>query len=298
MSIHVIGNACIDTTFVVDRLPQAGETTNADGFRIGFGGKGLNQAVAAKRAGADVWFWAAIGRDAEGDSIASCLATEGIGIEGLVRLAVPTDRSSLLVDRCGENLIVSAVACAQAFDPLADTVVSEMIGPGDTVILQGNLRSEVTGGIVSLARSCGCKVVFNASPLGADAASLPGEVDLLIVNRHEAEVLSGLGSPIDAAKSLCARGATAVVITLGSDGVLFCSAGDIRSVPAIPVATIDTSGAGDVFCGVLAAALDLKFSLANSVAVANRAAAIATTRRGTLASGPTRDELVTCFQNL
>jgi ribokinase len=295
MPVHVVGNACIDTTFQVERLPLGGDTINADGSSDGFGGKGLNQAIAASRAGADVRFSAAIGQDADGERIAARLVLEGLITEGLVRLPLPTDRSAIIVDRHGENMIVSAVDCARAFDPLAATDLADRLAPGDIVVLQGNLRSDITAAVVALARQQAARVVFNASPLAESPAAWPGVVDVLVVNRHEAATLSGLPSPNAAAPALRASGAETVIITLGGDGALICDSEGERSLPAAPVIAIDTSGAGDVFCGVLAAALARGLGIVEAATVANRAAAIAVTRRGTLASCPTSHELIACF---
>ena len=291
MAVHVIGNACIDTTFRADRLPRPGETVNADRSVEDLGGKGLNQAVAARRAGAEVQLWAMVGDDPAGGRIAGCLAAEGIGADRLERISRPTDRSIIMVDRCGENMIVSEVGCARLFEPFADSGSANRLGRGDWVILQGNLLPEATKRIVSEARASGCLIVYNASPLGASERTLPGLVDLLVVNRQEAYALSGLEAPVDPTLALIGKGAAAVVVTLGGDGVMFRDQEGPGSFPAHPVSTIDASGAGDVFSGVLAAGLDRGLALGAAVACANHAAAIATTRQGTLTACPTRDEL-------
>ena len=291
MAVHVIGNACIDTTFRADRLPRPGETVNAEGSVEDLGGKGLNQAVAARRAGAKVHLWAMVGDDLAGGRIADCLAAEGIGAERLERISRPTDRSIVIVDRCGENMIVSEVGCARLFDPFGGSGAANWLGLADWVILQGNLRPQATKRIVSEVRARGCLILYNASPLDASETALPGLVDVLVVNRQEAYALSGLEAPVDPTLALVGKGAAAVVVTLGGDGVMFRDQEGPGSFPAYPVSTIDTSGAGDVFIGVLAAGLHRGLALAAAVASANQAGAIATTRQGTLSACPTRDEL-------
>ena len=291
MTIQVIGNACVDATFRVDRLPSPGETVNAEDATEDLGGKGLNQAVAARRAGADVHLWAMVGDDPAGTRIAACLAAEGVRSARLERGSQPTDRSVVIVDRRGENMIVSDVGCARRFDPFAVSGSADRLARGDWLVLQGNLRPEVTKRVMSEARSRGCRNFYNASPLNVAEANLPKNVDVLVVNLQEARALSGSDAPADAMQTLFGKGAAAVVVTLGGDGVIFCDRAGSGSLPAHRVATIDTSGAGDVFSGVLVAGLDRGFGLAAAVAWANRSAALATTRRGTLSACPSREEL-------
>lgn len=285
MPVHVVGNACVDTTFVVDRFPLAGETIDAVEGWVDLGGKGLNQAVAARRCGADVTLWAAVGDDADGRAIAARLAAEGI-VDRLVVTARPSDRSTIVVDAAAENLIVSDVACAAAFDPLAATDLADRLAAGDLVVLQGNLGAGPTRAVVDLARRRGARVVLNPSPLAAGRA-VPLAVDVLVANRIEAARLAGTDDPGEAAVVLRRQGAAAVVVTLGADGALICDAEGCVAVPAVAVASRDTSGAGDVVCGVIAALVDAGRDLRTAVPVALAAAAIAVTRPGALAACPT-----------
>jgi ribokinase len=171
MTIHVIGNACVDATFRVDRLPRPGETINASEMTENLGGKGLNQAIAARRAGADVHLWAMVGDDPAATRIAACLAAEGVGSAQLERGDRPTDRSVVFVDRRGENMIVSDVGCAQLFDPFAVSGFADRLASGDWLVLQGNLRPAVTKQLMSEGRSRGCHNFYNASPLCASRSA-------------------------------------------------------------------------------------------------------------------------------
>jgi ribokinase len=292
MAVHVIGNACIDMTFRADRLPAPGESVCADRSEKGLGGKGLNQAVAARRAGSEVCLWAAIGSDDGADEIVARLAAEGIPAGDLLRLSRRTDQSTIIVDGAGENMIVSDVSCARIFDPFADAAAASKIGAGDFVVLQGNLRPAVTRDTIVRARSRRATIVYNASPLDGSEATLPGAVDVLVVNRLEAHALSGAETPADAAAILMDKGAKAVVVTLGAEGALIRDAEGSRLLAGYAAVAVDTSGAGDVFCGVLVAGLDGGFGLADAAAWANRAAALATTRMGALSACPTPSELV------
>ena len=116
MRVHVVGNACIDTTFRLGRFPAAGETLNAITYADGVGGKGANQAVAAVRTGAAVTLWTALGKDVAGTWIRGHLETELSDFQA-IEFDLPSDRSTIVIDAGGENFIVSGVACAEAFDP-------------------------------------------------------------------------------------------------------------------------------------------------------------------------------------
>lgn len=291
MRVHVVGNVCIDTTFRLDRLPEAGETRNATSHADGLGGKGANQAVAAARTGVTVTLWAAIGRDTHGAWIRETLAGE-IGDACLTAFDLPTDRSTVAVDAKGENTIISGVSCAMAFDPLTQTSLLGRIEPGDVLIMQGNLPRAVTEASLRAARSRGLKTILNASPLAAVQAEFEN-VDVVIINEGEAQSISGLLVATDAAAKILELGARSVVVTLGSRGcLLLTSAGAAPiHIQAPKVEAIDTSGAGDVLCGTFAGCLARGMRPQNALRIAVEASALAVTRPGTLSSCPTAKEL-------
>lgn len=291
MSVHVVGNVCIDTSFRLPRFPQPGETLNADGAVDGLGGKGANQAVAAARTGADVMLWAAIGRDETAQHIRAALAAEGLDTSGLARLPGGSDRSMILVDASGENMIVSAVPCAAAFDPRADTAIETRIRAGDIVLLQGNLTPAATRDCLAFAKAQGATTLVNASPLPDGGGMDLADIDILVVNAVEAAALTRCSAPEAAAKALLARGPCAVLLTLGAAGALLAEAGSAHAIAAPAVTALDTSGAGDVFCGVLAGLVALGHGLEAAARIAVRAAALAVTRPGTLAACPSAAEI-------
>ncbi|MBP1857879.1 ribokinase [Rhizobium herbae] len=291
MRVHAVGNVCIDTTFRLDRLPEAGETVNASGHADGIGGKGANQAVAAARTGSAVTLWAAVGEDADGARIRQTLSAD-LDLSGLVALAFPTDRSAIAVDACGENLIISGVSCARGFDPLRYTDLLQAIAPGDIVVMQGNLTVEVTSACLQAAKARGASTVLNASPLARDVAFDLNCVDFVVVNEGEALAMTGCAVPQEAAGALIAHGAGAAIVTLGARGCVLLEKG----IPAVFIAApgvfpVDTSGAGDVLCGVFAGCLAQAMAPGAALRIAVEAAAIAVTRPGTLASCPTAAEL-------
>ncbi|TIQ21299.1 MAG: ribokinase [Mesorhizobium sp.] len=292
MHVHVVGNACVDTIFRVGRFPAAGETLNASSYADGLGGKGANQAVAAARTGASVTFWTALGNDRAGTWIRSRLDSELSDLEA-IELDLPSDRSTIVVDAGGENFIVSGVACSDAFDPIAQTALSRRIAFGDILVCQANLRVAAIDACLLAAQQNGARTVLNASPV--DAAALPdfGLAHLLVVNQSEAKALTGQDDMSAAADALAAKGAGTVVITLGAEGCLVLGPDRVGSLrlPAPCVEALDTSGAGDVFCGCLAGGLAKGMSVVPALKFALAAAAIAVTRPGTMISCPSASEM-------
>ncbi|MBB3948666.1 ribokinase [Rhizobium skierniewicense] len=292
MRVHVVGNVCIDTTFRFDLLPQAGETRNAASHTDGLGGKGANQAVAAARTGAPVTFWAAIGRDANGGWIRNGLAGE-IDSACLTEFDLPTDRSTVAVDASGENMILSGVSCALAFDPLAQTDFGDIVEPDNVLVVQANLTPAITEACLRAGREKGLTTIFNASPLAPDGQPRFEAVDIVIVNEGEAQSIAGSRRPEDAAAAIRGLGSGCVIVTLGSRGCLLLGSASVEPVyiAAPKVDVVDTSGAGDVLCGVFAGCLAQGMRQEAALRVAVAASALAVTRVGTLASCPPVDEI-------
>lgn len=294
MAVHVVGNVGLDTTFRLARFPEPGETLNARDALVALGGKGANQALAAWNAGAEVTLWSAVGDDMEAAAVRRGLAEAGLSDRGLATLPLPTDRSAVLVDTSGENLIASAVACARAFDPAASRWPHEARA-GDVLVLQGNLAPAATRAALETARALGLLAVLNASPLDEDADSLAGAPGVVVVNRVEGETLTGERTPHGIVGILSRRTGGAAVVTLGAEGFVFAEGPDDapHARPAFSARARDTSGAGDVFCGTLAARLSLGDGFEHSLRLSAWAASVAVTRAGTFGSGPGRDEFQT-----
>ncbi|HEX8044305.1 ribokinase [Rhizobium sp.] len=290
MPVHVVGNVCIDTTFRVDRFPHPGETLNAISHADGVGGKGVNQAVAAARTGADIRFFAALGTDPAASFIRERLNGE-FDLGGLSEKPLPSDRSTVVVNRDGENLIVSGVACAADFDPLLETGLPALITCGDILVMQGNLRAVVTDACLRTAKAAGATTILNPSPLTGEAPDLKA-VDIVVVNQGEAFEITGEPDPERAARDLLRLGVKAAIVTLGADGCLQLEGDSVDLIPAVKVVAVDTSGAGDVFCGCLAGCLMKGWTLARSARLAVAAAALAVGRPGTLDACPSRAELL------
>jgi len=288
MTLHVIGNICVDVAMRVTALPGPGETVNAADSLRGPGGKGANQALAASRAGAAVRFFSAVGQDGEGAGLLDRVAAAGLPVIDIARVRAVTDMSVVLVADSAENIVASCVACARAIGDETVAAVAEALSPGDAMLLQGNLNNAVTQALAAQARKAGIRLAVNASPL--DGSAFPS-CDLLVVNRGEAESLSGNGDIDAAIDTLHALGARDVVVTLGAEGATGLCGGARFWRPAKPVKAVDTSGAGDVFCGVVVALWHAGMALPEAVERAAGAAALAVTRPGTFDSCPTRDEM-------
>jgi ribokinase len=267
--VVVIGNAGLDLGLAVPHLPRPGETLVGTPSPRAPGGKGLNQAVVAARYGARVTFCAPLGNDAgEAKEIEAHLAREGFDSLILPRLPYPTDFSLLMVLPTAENSIVSTSACSlaltfeQARPALGDLTTD------DVVLVQGNLSLETTSAILAAAP----RSIFNPAPFWPGAETFAGRASIVIANEVEAQAL-GAGE--------------AAIVTLGAGGCRWRG----RSFPAERVAAIDTTGCGDTFCGVVAAALAEGATIERAIGAAQKAAALTATRPGAFAALPSRDEL-------
>jgi len=283
----VIGNATIDETFSLAALPRPGESLLAGPPTRDPGGKGANQALLLCRAGLRVRLVARIGRDPEGAFLRGRLAAEGLAA-GLIEGREPTDRSLILLDRAGENCIVTTAAAAGAMTP-ADAERAVGDGPaGALLLLQGNLGSETTRAALVAARARGLVTVFNPAPVKDAFSCLWPLVNLAVLNEQEAERLTG-AADAEAARRIVAAGAQSAVVTQGARGAVLVGEGRAEASPAAPAKAVDTTGAGDTFAAVLAAArFGRGLSWKAALGAAAAAAAITVGARGAFASFPTR----------
>jgi ribokinase len=290
MSILVVGNAVVDIAYLVPRLPRPGETLLASVRRMDVGGKGLNQAVAARRAGSQVRLVAPVGGDQAAQRIRDLLAREGLDPALLVAVDAPTDEAVIWVAADGENAIVSTAAAAQRLRP-ADLAAVDGLRSTDTLLMQGNLPLEAMARCLEAARASRARIVVNTAPWVPGAALLVAAADVLVVNAGEAAGFSGASAPETAAEALARRGPASVVVTRGAAGAHVLIGDRHFRLPAPTVATVDTTGAGDVLVGVLAAALDAGLELPVAADWAIRAASLKVTRQGTVAGFPSAAEV-------
>jgi ribokinase len=291
LTILVLGNATVDLSYKVERLPVPGETLLARSKLVDAGGKGLNQAVVAHRAGAAVRFCASVGEDDAAEVILRHVAAEGLSAACLWRHAGPTDESLIFVASSGENAIVSTADAARSLPPTAARAALEGLTEGDTLLMQGNLGRPTTLAGLEAARAAGLGTLLNPAPIAFDYAGLWPLIDVAILNEVEAKLLGGSEHVDSAAVRLLAAGSRWVVVTLGAAGARLYDASGMTPVPAPAVTPVDTTGAGDVVCGVLTAGLSQGMAMRAAIGWAVAAASLSVTRRGTGAAFPTRAEL-------
>ena len=295
MSILVVGNAVVDIAYRIRRLPRPGETLLASARTMDVGGKGLNQAVAARRAGAEVQLLAPVGDDEAARRIRDVLVRESLDPSLLVAVDASTDELVIWVAEDGENAIVSTAAAAQRLRP-ADLIAVDTLGPADTLLMQGNIPLETITRCLGTARGSGARIVVNTAPWVPGAELLVPMANVLVVNAGEAMGLSGATVPEAAAEALVGRGPECVVVTLGAAGAHLLIGDTHYRLPAPAATAVDTTGAGDVLVGVLTAALDAGIDLRAATVWAIRAASLKVTRHGTIAGFPTATEVAALRQ--
>jgi ribokinase len=279
--LHVVGNASVDMTLPVARLPLPGETLIATGSAMrAAGGKGLNQAIVAARTGARVRFLAPVGSELA--DIEAALAGESIEAR-LVGKGVPTDMSVLLVAASGQNAIVSTGACAEALTPAEVRAFLAPARADDLVLLQGNLSRAAT----EAALAGPARILLNLAPVRWGLPSLPAG-SVLVVNEVEAGQL--IDAAVEEAGRLLAGRGVDTIVTLGGEGAMLCRGGEVRRFAAPAAEVVDTTGAGDVFCGALAAGLLGGLGMAEAIGLGQVLAAISVGRAGCWVSFPSRNE--------
>jgi ribokinase len=295
--VVVLGASLMDMNLRLDRLPTPGETRLGSSFFTSTGGKGANQAVAARRAGADVAFLSAFGDDALGRQMRDRYFDEGIDLDHARFFESEASGVALiLVGDDGENLIgVSMGPNARLTREYIDELPPEVFaGPGVFLAsLEVPIETVIRG--IERAKAAGMTVVLNPAPAGLllGAKQILAKVDVLTPNVSEARALAD--SPDDGQATLADKlrmiGACRLVLTLGADGCLVVDGSERISVPAYQVNAVDTVGGGDAFNGALAAALSEGLSLVEAATRANAAAAIAVTKPGAQGALPSRDEI-------
>ena len=274
--VVIVGSANLDLVAGAPRIPAPGETVLGETFAEHAGGKGLNQAVAAARAGARVAMIGAVGQDAAGAALRRVMTSEGIDDAGIVTLeGVPTGRALITVSADGENSIVVVPGANAAVVP------PEVLPPSRVVLAQLEVPVAVVAAALAAAHAAGATTVLNPAPAQRLERSVLAATDVIVPNEHEVELLGGV-------EALLAAGVATVLVTLGSRGVDVVTSGGTRRQPAFQVTPVDTTGAGDAFCGALGARLATGANLDDAVAFATAAGALATTTAGAVPSLPTR----------
>jgi ribokinase len=285
--IAVIGSANTDLTTFTDVIPGPGETVFGTAFEIGFGGKGANQAVASRLCGAQVLMVAKVGDDLFGRATIDNFASFGIDTRHVqIVSGTSTGAAPILVERNGQNRIVVVKGANDRLMPADVDAAAAELRNVDTIILQFEIPLQTIYHAIRFARTHEIRCIVNPAPaLPAELAQLI-HADLFIPNESEAELLTGQAVRSEADAAACAatllgRGFRRVVITLGSRGSLVADATGHAHIPAFPVTSIDTTGAGDAFIGSLAVFLAEGMNEPEALSRANLYAALSTTRVGT-----------------
>ena len=295
--IAVIGSANTDLTTFTDVFPRPGETLFGRTFELGFGGKGANQAVASRLCGAEVLMVAKVGNDLFGRATIENFASFGIGTTHVqVVPDAPTGVAPIFVEPNGQNRIIVVKGANDRLMPADVDAAAAELRDVDAIILQFEVPLHTVYHTLRFAQAHHIRCIVNPAPaVPAELAELTG-ADLFIPNESEAEQLTGQPVRSEADAAACAaillsRGFRKVVITLGARGSLVADATGHTHVPAFPVKSIDTSGAGDAFIGSLAVFLAEGLDGQEALARANLYAALSTTRVGTQKSFPRRADL-------
>ncbi len=300
--VYVFGSINTDLVVYSGRLPQPGETIGGGTYGSFPGGKGANQAVAAARAGAEVRLHGCLGDDAFGRERIAALEETGVSTAGVRILpGVASGVAQITVDAAGENTIVVAPGANDRFVPQGVTIPRALPGEICVSLFQNEVPQETTEALIRDARAAGHRVFWNLAPSVArpPAADVLAVVDCLICNRNELAALMGRarsssddreGVEQDARVPL-GWGVGSVIVTLGRKGSLYVTAAGAQAVPAFAVQAVDTVGAGDCYCGVLAASVAQGLEMTVAMRRASAAAAISTTRKGAQPSMPAAAEI-------
>lgn len=300
--VAVIGSSNVDLVMKMARLPEKGETVTNASYLQTFGGKGANQAVAAARAGAQTLFINAVGDDPYAKEMVANFEADGIDCSCLLHLAgVPSGHALCMIGEEGKNYLSVAPGANAMLSPERLAAALDRFRDVPVWLVQCEIPTESLRYLLEEARTEKQRVVWNFAP-AIDMPEPPlAACDVLIVNEIEAQQLSGVtvldpASVREAARALRARGVNDVIITLGAQGLYYDGTDGIHRIPGQSVEVVDTVGAGDTFCGALAAALAENRPWSEALVFAAAAAHLSVGRLGAQPSIPRREEIAAFLQ--
>lgn len=295
--ILVIGSSNTDMTAKTHALPRPGETVLGGVFAMGAGGKGANQAVAAKRLGGKVQFICKVGCDMFGDNAIAQYKAEGLDVSGILRSSLPSGVALIYVDDHAENCIVVASGANGDLSEADIDLSREAIVSCGILLLQLETPIPSVLKAAKMAHEAGAMVVLNPAPACALPEELFHYIDLFIPNETELSTFSGM--PVtnaeqaqQAAAKMQRMGVGKIIVTMGSKGALICEDGPAVFVPAHKVKAVDTTAAGDTFCGALCVALSEGKTLKEATEFATAASALTVQKVGAQNSIPLRKDII------
>lgn len=290
--ITVFGSTNLDQIGTVSRLPKPGETVAGGIFSMAAGGKGANQALAARRAGGAVRHVSAVGKDAFAALALEMLRADGVDLSRVKIVPEPTGIAMIFVDAEGENCI-AVLPGANGTVTAEDAEEALGAAEGGVLLLQQEIPQEATERALDLAREKGMISILNTAPFLPTTQGVASKASIVIANETEFELLSGRPlAELDGAMLDWAREhGQIVIVTLGEDGAKAAVGERLIAVPALKVKPVDTVGAGDTFCGYLAAGLDKGLELEAAMQRAAVAASLACLKAGAQPAIPRADEV-------
>lgn len=295
--ILVVGSLNMDLVVSVQRHPEPGDTVLGGDLQTFPGGKGANQAVAAAKAGGDTAMLGLVGSDTYGSTLLESLAKAGVDAKAIEQTSGPSGVALIAVDEGGENTIIVSPGANGKLTPerLSEVSLDNLFSGVALVLMQLEIPLESVQRIAAEAHKRDIPVMLNAAPIQDLPDALIANLSYLVLNEGEAAFLSDIdvsddASAREAARVLRARGIDAVIVTLGARGVVW-SGDDEAHLSAHQVEVVDTTAAGDAFCGALAARLANGYTLGDALRFANAAGALAASKEGAQPSLPSRGEI-------
>lgn len=299
--ITVVGSINLDLIAAMDRLPLPGETVPGNSFRTAPGGKGANQALAAARAGASVRMVGAVGRDSFAAEAVAMLEGAGVDLGLVAKRDGATGIAVILVGGDGENVIAIIPGANASMD--TDAVEGLSFAPGEHILLQHEIPLPAVEKVLDAARATGSISLLNTAPFHAEAAPLLAKADYAIANETEFDLFADVFSLAGATREermkayVGATGRT-IIVTLGGEGVMAATPAEFLTIPAMKIVPVDTVGAGDTFCGYLAAGLASGLTLADALGRAATAGSLACLKPGAQPAIPVAAEVDAALASL
>jgi ribokinase len=292
--IVTVGSINIDVIANVERLAKPGETVSGNGFATTPGGKGANQALAARRAGAETVMVGAVGNDAFAEGALALLKAGGVDLSRVRAVPEPTGVAVIMVASDGENVIaiISGANSKVANDQYGDLPFAK----GDVLLLQLEIGFATVQAAIARARVYGATSILNIAPFHPDAVAMMAQADISIANETEfadaATAMALTGETLESRmRDFAKRTQRTIIVTLGSEGAAAAFGNGFHAVPSLKITPVDTVGAGDTFCGYLAAGLHAGLALPDAMRLAAAAGSLACLKPGAQPSIPRLDDV-------